>query len=114
MSRFITYPDVVTVDPEHHRVLVVGATANELVQMERFMSTSTLDFDVYLYKGDEHDLEWLHNVSVDNDNKPCLTLIKEGSVVSITRATTYMGEDLLSHFEQIEKESLDHTVHSSV
>ena len=113
MSRFITYPDVVTVDPEHHKVLVVGATANELVQMERFMSTSTLDFDVYLYKGDEHDLEWLSNIST-HDNKVPLTLIKEGSVVSVTSATTYMGEDLLSHFEQIEKESLDHTVHSSV
>jgi|TARA_R110000782_G_scaffold76119_2_gene151570 hypothetical protein len=113
MSRFITYPDVVTVDPEHHKILVVGATAHELVQMERFMSTSTLDFDVYLYKGDEHDLEWLSNIST-HDNKVPLTLIKEGSVVSVTSATTYMGEDLLSHFEQIEKESLDHTVHSSV
>ena len=113
MSRFITYPDVVTVDPEHHKILVVGATAQELVQMERFMSTSTLDFDVYLYKGDEHDLEWLSNIST-HDNKVPLTLIKEGSVVSVTSATTYMGEDLLSHFEQIEKESLDHTVHSSV
>ena len=113
MSRFITYPDVVTVDPEHHKILVVGATAHELVQMERFMSTSTLDFDVYLYKGDEHDLEWLSNIST-HDNKVPLTLIKEGSVVSVTSATTYMGEDLLSHFEQIEKESLDQTVHSSV
>jgi hypothetical protein len=81
--------------------------------MERFMSTITLDFDVYLYKGDEHDLEWLSNIST-HDNKVPLTLIKEGSVVSVTSATTYMGEDLLSHFEQIEKESLDHTVHSSV
>ena len=75
MSRFITYPDVVTVAPEHHKILVVGATAHELVQMERFMSTSTLDFDVYLYKGDEHDLEWLSNIST-HDNKVPLTLIK--------------------------------------
>jgi hypothetical protein len=96
-SRFITCPSTVETGL-NHRVVVIDATEQELGQLERFLQTSRENFDVYLYKGDSYDLEWLNYVSTDSE----LILINDASQVRVTpHGVRYQG-NLLEYFERIE------------
>ena len=104
-SRFITYPS--TVEAElNHRVVLIDATEQELTQLERFLQTSRENFDVYLYKGDSYDLEWLNYVSTDSE----LILINDSSQVKITPSSIRYQDDLIDYFEQIEQANIDTTI----
>ena len=96
-SRFITYPS--TVEAElNHRVVLIDATEQELTQLERFLQTSRENFDVYLYKGDSYDLEWLNYASTNAK----LILINDASQVRVTPTGTRYQGNLLEYFERIE------------
>ena len=101
-SRFITYPSTVESNT-NHKVVVIDATEQELGQLERFLQTSQENFDVYLYKGDSYDLEWLNYVSTDSE----LILINDSSQVKITPSSVRYQDDLIDYFEQIEQDPVD-------
>jgi hypothetical protein len=96
LSRFITYPSTVE-KSNNHTVILIDATAEELVRLERFLKISTVDFDVYLYRGEDYDLEWLNYVHKSADH----VLINHASQVSVTDAERYTTEPL-EYFEQYE------------
>lgn len=96
VSRFITYPSVVE-KSNNHTVILIDATADELVRLERFLKISAINFDVYLYKGEDYDLEWLNHVHKSADH----VLINDVSQVSVTDAERYTTEPL-EYFEQYE------------
>ena len=96
LSRFITYPSTVE-KSDNHTVILIDATAEELVRLERFLKISTVDFDVYLYRGEDYDLEWLNYVHKSADH----VLINHASQVSVTDAERYTTEPL-EYFEQYE------------
>ena len=96
LSRFITYPSTVE-KSNNHTVILIDATALELAQLERFLKNSNTNFDVYLYRGEEHDLEWLNNIHPLADH----VLINDASQVKVTDALRYTTTHL-DYFEQIE------------
>ena len=104
-SRFITYPSTVESNL-NHKITVIDATEQELDQLKRFLQTSRENFDVYLYKGDSYDLEWLNYVSTDSE----LILINESSQVKITPSGVRYQDNLLDYFEQIEQANIDTTI----
>ena len=102
LSRFITYPSVVD-KSNNHTVILIDATAEELIRLERFLKTSDINFDVYLYPGHMGDLEWLNYVSQKIDQ----TLIIDASEVKITPSSIRYGtnkqyQEPLEYFEQYE------------
>jgi hypothetical protein len=101
LSRFITYPSVVD-KSDNHTVILIDTTAEELIRLERFLKTSDINFDVYLYPGHMGDLEWLNHVSYPADQ----TLINNLSEVSTTSSIRYGLEqnlkEPLAYFEQYE------------
>lgn len=101
-SRFITYPS--TVEPNtNYKVILIDASAQELIELERFLQTSQTNFDVYLYQGSTGDLEWLNYASYDAK----LTLIKDDSEVRITPNSIRYQTNLLEYFERIELDLVD-------
>jgi hypothetical protein len=96
-SRFVTYPSTVETN-SNHRVILIDATEQELIQLERFLQTSEENFDVYIYPSESYDLEWLNYVSTDAE----LILINDASQVRVTpHGVRYQG-NLLEYFERIE------------
>ena len=81
-SRFITYPS--TVEKTRHTVLVIDIKPADFIVLTEFLQKAEQDFDVYLYDGASHDLEWLNHVSQQCDD----VLIDNGSQVNITPADT--------------------------
>ena len=104
LSRFITYPSVVD-KSNNHTVILIDATAEQLVRLERFLKISTVDFDIYLYKGEDHDLEWLNYVHQSADH----VLINDSSQVKVTDAERYSTEPL-AYFEQYELDNKSNLV----
>jgi len=81
-SRFITYPS--TVEKLRHTVLVIDIKPADFIVLTEFLQKSVQDFDVYLYDGTSHDLEWLNYVSKECDD----ILIDDASQVRITPEDT--------------------------
>ena len=101
-SRFITYPDLVE-STDNHPVLLIGVSPYNIEDIGLFCKTSEKDFDIYLYREDIRDLEWLNEVH----NRTSTTLIAEDSVVSIQPDTNMikfgLSQDLinpLAYFQQ--------------
>lgn len=78
-SRFITYPSVVD-KSNNHTVVLVDASEEDIEDIGLFCKLSNKNYDIYLYRGDSYDLEWLNHVSKRADNM----LIKDNSQVSTT------------------------------
>lgn len=98
LSRFITYPDIVE-KSNNHTVLLVDADLDDVANLATFCSISKRNYDVYLYKGDQGDLEWLNHVGSRLDK----TFIKESSLVNITSADRYNTvNDLQTYFTKID------------
>ena len=81
-SRFITYPSLVESD-ENHPVLVIDATELDIHDVGLYCKASTQDFDIYLYRHDHDDLQWLHEVSA-RVNK---ILISKESTLQLSTST---------------------------
>jgi hypothetical protein len=89
-SRFITYPS--TVEKLRHTVLVIDIKPADFIVLTEFLQKAEQDFDVYLYDGVSHDLEWLNHVSKECDD----ILIDNASQVTISPNDTNIryGEGL--------------------
>jgi len=105
VSRFITYPDTVE-KSNNHTVILIDATENDLVRLERFLKISTCNFDVYLYQETIGDLQWLAYINHQVD----AVLINDTSKVIVSNAVRYTTEPL-DYFEQIEDQK-QLTIHS--
>lgn len=101
-SRFITYPDVIT-KSNNHTVLLIDADLDDVANLATFCSLSRLDYDIYLYKGNQGDLEWLSHLASRLDK----TFIRSGSTVNASDAQTYLSVgDLKEYFTKIDSEQL--------
>ena len=97
-SRFITYPDILP-KSENHTVLLVDADLDDVANLATFCSISKRNYDIYLYKGNQGDLEWLSHLSGFLDK----TFIRTGSEVKITSADSYSTvNDLKEYFTKID------------
>ena len=102
LSRFITYPDILE-KSNNHTVLLVDADIDDVANLATFCSVSKRNYDVYLYKGEQGDLEWLHHLSSRLDK----TFIKESSQVNITSSERYSTvNDLKEYFTKIDEQVL--------
>ena len=81
-SRFITYPS--TVDKIRDTVIVIDIKPADFIVLTDFLKSTNSDFDVYLYDGESHDLEWLNHVTKDCDH----VLIDDSSQVRISPEST--------------------------
>ena len=79
-TRYITYPS--TVEKECYTALVIDIKPVDFIVLTEFLQKNDKDFDVYLYDGTSHDLEWLNHVSKDCD----VILIYDASEVKISPA----------------------------
>jgi len=101
-SRFITYPDILP-KSLNHTVLLVDADLDDVANLATFCSLSKQNYDIYLYKGDTGDLEWLNHLSSNLDK----TFIKDASQVQITFSDRYSTvNDLREYFTKIDNEPL--------
>lgn len=82
-SRFITYPSIEPKSTNSHTVLVIDADTEDIINIGMFCKVSSKNYDVYLYKQDIGNLEWLSHISSIIDS----TLIKEPSAVQISGVT---------------------------
>jgi hypothetical protein len=78
MTRFITYPDLVDKE-SNHTVTIVDATVNEIEDLAFFCKVCEKDYDVYLYKEDIDDLNWLGQITVNSDK----ILVNDSSKVRV-------------------------------
>lgn len=98
LSRFITYPDILE-KSNNHTVLLVDADLDDVANLATFCSVSKRNYDIYLYKGDQGDLEWLSHLS----NRLDKTFIKESSQVKITSGDSYSStNDLKEYFTKMD------------
>lgn len=98
VSRFITYPDILP-KSLNHTVLLVDADLDDVANLASFCEVSKKCYDVYLYKGDQGDLEWLSHLNHNIDK----TFIKESSQVVITGADRYTNiNNLKEYFTKID------------
>ena len=104
-SRFITYPDILPKSP-NHTVLLVDADLDDVANLASFCTVSRQNYDIYLYKGDTSDLEWLNHLSANLDK----TFIKYTSLVQITSSDRYTTvNDLRDYFTKIDDPLLTNT-----
>jgi hypothetical protein len=107
-SRFITYPST---EPksDNHTVLLIDEDPEKFGDLIEFFQTCPVDFDVYLYRHDDYDLEWLNYVHGYMDK----TLINNTSGVSIQNGEhDRYGPDMkyqsvLEYFEKFSTEMVD-------
>jgi len=81
-SRFITYPS--TVNKENNTVVLIDADVDDVERIGLFCKTSKRDHDIYLYRGDLHDLEWLNSICKQAD----VILINDVSQVTIQNSNS--------------------------
>lgn len=100
-SRFITYPSTVT--KENNTVVIIDADVDDIERIGFFCKTSNVDHDIYLYRGDLHDLEWLNCISKEANR----ILINDSSQVTIhnsDQVTRYgQGLDLVNPLDYFKK-----------
>jgi hypothetical protein len=78
MTRFITHPDIVDKE-SNHTVTIVDATVNEIEDLAFFCKVCEKDYDVYLYREDIDDLNWLGQITVNSDK----ILVNDSSKVRV-------------------------------
>jgi len=107
-NRLITYPSTVE-KTHHHTVVLVDCSTKDFMDLLAFLKTSKTDFDVYTYRGDYYDLEWLNYVGSSAD----VFLINDISQVKVTSGIRYGFDqeftDPLAYFEKIEQKTVDNT-----
>jgi len=103
ISQFITYPDIIE-NTQNYPILLIDATQTEIENIGLFCKTADVGFDIYLYREDIHDLQWLSQV----EPKVLSILTSINSKVSMNADDElYFGQDEdivnpLSYFQFIE------------
>lgn len=67
-----------------YTAMIIDIKPADFIVLTDFLRANTDDFDVYLYDGKTHDLEWLNHVSKSCD----VILIDDASQVRITPEDT--------------------------
>lgn len=105
-SRFITYPSIEPKSSNSHTVLLIDADTEDIINIGMFCKVSSKNYDVYLYKQDIGNLEWLNHVNSNID----VTLIKEPSAVQMTGVSnvhrisdTNEIKNLLDYFQNFDQ-----------
>ena len=80
---------------------MIDVTVEDIERIGYFLKTSESNYDVYLYKGEDHDLEWLNYIVGRAD----LTLINDTSQVTISHSATRYQTNPLQYFEQFETQT---------
>ena len=105
-NRLITYPSTVE-KTDHHTVVLIDCDTKDFGDLLLFLKTSKTNFDVYTYRGDMYDLEWLNHLSYSAD----AYLINNSSQVRVTSGIRYgFGQEFfnpLEYFQKIEQTSVD-------
>lgn len=83
-SRFITYPSKVEKE-DNHTVILIGASMEDVEGLGLFCKFSKKNYDVYLYKDESNNLEYLSDISDSADQ----ILINDSSKIDIK------GENIL-------------------
>jgi len=103
MSRVITYPSVVDQSP--NTIVVIDATVEEIENIVLFCQSSSKDYDIYLYRNDIDDLQWLNSVASNAD----YILINQtsGVIINNTSQISQFGSDQqlntpLAYFQQVD------------
>jgi hypothetical protein len=78
ISRVITYPSTVE-KQSNTTVVLIDASVEEVENIARFCQVSNQNYDVYLYKQDLNDLQWLDTIIQLADH----TLISQSSLVTV-------------------------------
>lgn len=78
MSRFITYPSTVK-RAQDHTVVLIDATVADIENVGMFCKSADKDYDIYLYRSDLDDLQYLGYVVSQSDR----VLINETSDVYV-------------------------------
>lgn len=84
ISQFITYPDIIE-NTQNFSILLIDANQTEIENVGLFCKTADHGFDIYLYREEINDLQWLSKVQT----KVHTILISNQSKVTI------MAEDVL-------------------
>lgn len=107
-SRFITYPDVVE-STDNQPVALIDASEYNIEDIGLFCKMSKKDFDIYLYRAELDDLQWLNEIS----NRVVKILLSGDSKVSISPGTDVIkfgeGQELvnpLEYFQQQEQNGI--------
>lgn len=86
-SRFITYPSLVD-KSSNHTVVIIDASEEDIEDIGLFCKLSDKNYDIYLYRGDLNDLEWLSYISDRADSM----LLKDDSKVTTTAKHQKFGQ----------------------
>jgi hypothetical protein len=84
-SRFITYPSIEPKSSNSHTVLIIDADNEDVINIGMFCKASTKNYDIYLYKQDIDDPNWLSNINASLD----CTLIKDTTNVQVNNLLDY-------------------------
>ena len=102
-SQFITYPDLIN-SPKNHPVLIIDANQYQIEDIGLFCKVADETFDIYLYRHEVDDLQWLNEVS----QRVSTILLSTDSKVTISLDNVIMfGKDkeLLNPLEYFQKYS---------
>jgi hypothetical protein len=100
-SRFITHPSIEPKSPNSHTVLIIDADTEDVINIGMFCKASTKNYDVYLYKQDIDDSNWLSDVSASLD----CTLIKESGIIVVSETNSAYKvtvNNLLDYFQNFD------------
>ena len=78
--------------------MLIDFDVEDIERVALFCKTSQKDFDVYLYRNDIGDLEWLNSVNHLMDK----VLINQESYVNITSCDRIVSKDVIKYFEDID------------
>lgn len=99
-SRFITYPSTVE-KSQNHTVVLIDPDIGDIERVGMFCKTSQKNYDIYLYRGETSDLEWLNYLSNIADQ----FLINDASYVKITgseKVERRKSSDILTYFQEFD------------
>jgi hypothetical protein len=78
----------------NHTVVLVDADLDDVANLATFCSHSQLDYDIYLYKGSWHELEWLSWCC----DRAQAVFIRQPSEVTVTGAVYYDALSVLKDY----------------
>lgn len=103
-SQVITHPSTVK-KSSNTTVVIIDADVQDVAEITAFCQTSNKEYDIYLYKYDLDDPQWLHTISSDSD----AILINQYSslVIENTSQLKKFGDDQqlntpLAYFQQVD------------
>jgi hypothetical protein len=104
LSRFITFPSVEE-KSDNHTVVVIDADNNDIENIGLFCKVSNKNYDIYLYKQDLVDLDWLTSIITNAD---CVLIAKDSNVeiVNASQISKFgLDQQLntpLAYFQQVD------------